>query len=285
MFSRKLFSKTFFVLLSATLLACSISSPALAQVPQPGDTQRGGFRSSGEITAIDADRFTLQTGAGSLITILVDENTRYRDTQWNTLAFTDLQVGNWVTGSARYNAQGELVARVVILLPENFDPGQRLGKKARGHVIGVNLPAGTFTIHTGREENLEFSVNENTVFRGQVEGLEDVQPGMIALVAGITQPDGKLLAVAVSARVELVRHVGKVDQVDLPAASFTLRTLRSGETTFDVDAETRFLSPDGSVTSLADLTPGMVLRVRSQQIAAGKLLAREVIVVSVASEG
>jgi hypothetical protein len=285
MFTTKFFSKTFVVVLAAMLMVALISSPAFAQAPQPGDRLSGGFRSRGEITSIEGDRLSIKTGAGSSVTILVDENTRYRDTQWNTLTFADLQVGDLITASAGYNAQGELLARLVILMPEGIDPGQRLGKKARGHVIGVNLSAGTFTIHTGREENLEFAVNENTVFRGQVQSLEDIQPGMIALVAGIVQPDGELLAVAVAARTELVRHAGKVVQVDLQASNFSLRTLGSREITIGVDEDTRFLSPDGSVTSLEDLQPGMALRVRSQPNGSGSLVAREVIVSGSTGEG
>ena len=52
----------------------------------------------------------------------------------------------------------------------------------------------------------------------------------------------------------------------------------------NVDEDTRFLSPDGSVTALADLPPGMVLRVRSQPDGGGNLLAKEGIVARFTSE-
>lgn len=288
MSTHKSFPISSLAIAAAALFALAISlvvpgSRALAQAPQPGEgassPQRGGMRVTGQITSIETDRFTIETGPGSPITILVSERTILRDTQWNQIALSDLNNGDWVGVTARLDPQGMPAARLVVLLPADYDPSQRLGRRARGHVIGVDPQAGSFSIHTLREENLDFVVNENTVFRGQIASLEDLQPGMISIVAAIGQPGGELLAVSVRARFELVRTMGKVTQVDLQNGTFTMHTWFNGDRLITVDDDTRFQSRDGSVSGLEDLQPGMFLLVGAQDLGDGQYLARAVNVI------
>lgn len=288
MSTHKSFPISSLAIAAAALFALAISlvvpgSRALAQAPQPGEgsssPQRGGMRVTGQITSIETDHFTIETGPGSPITILVSERTILRDTQWNQIALSDLNNGDWVGVTARLDPQGMPAARLVVLLPADYDPSQRLGRRARGHVIGVDPQAGSFSIHTLREENLDFVVNENTVFRGQIASLEDLQPGMISIVAAIGQPGEELLAVSVRARFELVRTMGKVTQVDLQNGTFTMHTWFNGDRLITVDDDTRFQSRDGSVSGLEDLQPGMFLLVGAQDLGDGQYLARAVNVI------
>jgi len=288
MSTHKSFPINILVIVAAALFALAFSlavpgSRVLAKAPQPGEgvssPQRGGMRVIGQVTSVEADRFTIETGPDSPITILVSEQTLLRDTIWNEIALADLNNGDWVGVTARLDSQGMPVSRLVVLLPEDYEPSQRPGRRARGHVIGVDPQEGTFSIHTLREENLQFIVNENTVYRGLFASLEDLQPGMISIVAAIEQPGGELLAVSVRARFELVRTVGKVTQLDIQNGTFTMHTWFSGDRLITVDNDTRFQSRDGSVDGLEDLQPGMFLLVGAQDLVDGQYLARVVNVI------
>lgn len=267
--------KTLTPLILALLASLLFSSVALAQAePRTPERVRGARRGVGRILSIGPDSITLEGRQGFERTFLVDENTRFRSTSGEALSQSDLQSGDWVAGITAPNSQGQQLARLVILLPADYDPSQRLGAHAAGKVTGVDVGAGSFSLHTLRGEDVTFVTNENTIFEGGVETLADFQEGMQAAVSAYRQEDGSLLALAVVARLPVVRNAGEVTAVDVSGGTFTLKTLRGETLIIMVDENTRFRSKDGGVQSLADLAAGMRLLVRSQTQEGGSHLAR-----------
>ena len=217
---------------------------------------RAGMRVYGQVTAIGDGQFTLLLSDGREVTVRVDEQTRFRQAGGGEATFGDLTVGRWVAGVGRPTDQeGVFLARVVVLLPEDFDPSQRLGARAAGRVVRVDAEGGTFVLDT-RQGEVTVAVNEATRFRG-IASLGDLQPGMFAAAAGEKQDDGTLLARVVGAREgkrQVQRFAGEVTAVDTGAGAFALRT-RSGETVnFSVTEKTRY---QGKIQGLGDLQPGM----------------------------
>lgn len=232
------------------------------------ESRRGGRSGLGQVTAIGDNQFTVQLNKqNTALTILVDDQTKFRYQDGDDAIFADLEVGMWVAGRVVRNDQGQALSRLVILLPEGFDPTQY--QLARGEVTAVG--ANSFTLNMSDGEALIFQVDGSTQYFGEVQSLADLQAGMQAGVAAKKLDDGTLLAVAVRVRAERIRHAGEVTVVG--GNSLTLKT-RQGETlTFGVDANTKFLSRDGSVNSLADVEVGMIAVVCAKQLEDGSYLA------------
>ena len=233
---------------------------------------RGGHRAAfGRITALGDHSFTLALARGTEITVQVTDETRFR-TPEGEASFADLQVGNPVAVVGRRDEQsGALVARVVVILPPDFVPGERFGARALGKVTAVDAEAGSFTLHTRRGEDLTVRVDEHTRFRG-VASLVELQPGMFAAVGGQSQEDGTLLArVVLVRRGRLARRfAGRVVAVDAEAGTFDLQTRRGDTLTFHVTDETRYR---GQVSGLSDLQPGMAAVVGARRDADGHWVA------------
>ena len=267
-------SKKLFVPFVLAILASLIfSSVALAQEAQPLQRPHGGRRGVGQVIDVGDNQFTVESREGVERVLLVDEKTRFHGVDGEERSFDDLETGQWVAGIVGYNDDHELVARLVIFLPDDFDPSQRLGRRAGGRITGVNVSESSFTLHTRSGEDLIFQVNENTHYRGAVEGLSDLQEGMVAAVGVLEQDDGTLLAVVMMARFPLVKHAGTVTSVDVSANTFGLNTRSGDDLTFSVDENTRFRSRDGSVQGLEDLQLDMVALVSAKKEANGSFKA------------
>lgn len=267
-------SKKLFVPFVLAILASLIfSSAALAQEAQPLQRPHGGRRGVGQVIDVGDSQFTVESSEGLERVLLVDEKTRFREVDGEERLFDDLETGQWVAGIVGYNDDHELVARLVIFLPDDFDLSQRLGRRAGGRITGVNVSESSFTLFTRSGEDLVFQVNENTHYRGAVEGLSDLQGGMVAAVGAIEQDDGTLLAVVLMARFPLVKHAGTVTSVDVSANTFGLNTRSGDDLTFSVDENTRFHSRDGSVQGLDDLQLDMVALVSAKKEANGSFKA------------
>ncbi|HSF83804.1 MAG TPA: DUF5666 domain-containing protein [Anaerolineales bacterium] len=189
----------------------------------------------------------------------MDENTRYLGIDVEGIEFEDLQIGDWVAGIVKPVPDVVPLARLIMLLPEDYDPSQRLGVRARGKVVGVDHAASTFSLETRAGSELTFVVNENTIFKGGVDNLADLHRGMLAAVAGVKQSDGSLLAHVVLARHPLLKLAGEAMSVDLESSSFLLDTRGGEELSIIVDENTRFRSREGEIEGLEDLQPSMVV--------------------------
>ena len=141
---------------------------------------------------------------------------------------------------------------------------------------GVNPSANTFLLTTLQGERLNFQVDENTIYMGQVSSLVDLQVGMSAVVRAQQLDDGSYLAVRLTARQKPqvdVKTIGRVN--GLEASSFTLRS-RDGQThTFQVTPQTRFRGP--GLNGLRDLKLGIPVAVAAQDAGNGQYRALLVI--------
>ncbi len=143
-------------------------------------------RAFGEIAALDpaAGTLSLTTFNGETLTFGTDEDTRYLG-QIDGLA--DLEIGDKIAVASRETEDGVLIATVIA-------HGQR-PRRAAGEVTAVGTDSFTLVTRNGEERTI--FVDENTRFRGrdgEIEGLDDLEPGMHAFAHGQIQEDGSLLA-------------------------------------------------------------------------------------------
>ena len=237
--------------------------PAATAAPEKGARPEGKAPRGGEIIALDSDTLTVQPFAedSAPLTLRVDENTRFRaaGNAAETPAFGDLQVGDKVGFIAPPAEDGDPVAKVIILLPDDFDPETFRRHITRGEIWSIDAANGTFTLQAkGSNEQAVFYVDENTRFRSRgntVQSLEDLAVHTQVVLRFRRQEDGTLLATdVVIPRLRLSRHRGTVAGVDNGTLTLTLDR-RDGQTlTFRVRAETRF---KGEAASLDEVQPGM----------------------------
>ncbi len=231
----------------------------------------------GQVTAITIDSFTLETARGGEFTYLIDDDTRFRSPEVEHPTFADLVVGGKVAVAARL-VDGDLLAKVVVLLPDDFNPGNRFGIRARGTIGDLDLEAGTFTLVKPSGEEMTFTVGDRTRFLGQSSSLEDLEPGWRVGVAASEQEDGSYLATVVVAVAKKTRRVEAAGTVtNISDDGFTLTTRQGEERSFLVDENTRFRSRGGTVQSLEDLQLDMVALVVAQPQEDGSYLALQVI--------
>lgn len=218
----------------------------------------------GQVIRLGESDFDLESPNGDVHTAQVTGETvfRIRSSEGDlgdTANFEDLTLGRWVGVNNRRNAEGEFSARLVVILPEDFDPADIQARPAVGEVTQVNNGQSTFEILTAAGKTLTFGVDENTRFAGIIASLTDLEKGLKVSVLAVEQEDGTLLAKLVGARnpenIQFEKIGGKISAIG--ADSLTITT-RDGESrTFPVTDETRFASRDGSYQSLDDLEVGL----------------------------
>jgi hypothetical protein len=153
-------------------------------------------------------------------------------------------------------------------------------------VNNVELEAGTFVIHTRRDRKVTIQVDGDTVFNsrgGVVQGLVDLQNGMVAVATGYHQGDGIILAkrVLAGSKEDLpdfeIKAGGKIVVVGLDF--FTLQPRDGEEITFYVDTDTRFRGRGIRVRGISDLNVGMITLVGGVTGSDGEAIARSVLVI------
>jgi ribosomal protein S8E len=232
-------------------------------------------RFRGTVTAVDAaaGKFRLETPDGEELTFFVSERTRYRG---QVEGLDDLQVGWKAVVGAAEDEDGVLQAVLVAAGdPEDLPDMIRF----RGTVTAVDAAAGKFRLETPDGEELTFFVRERTRYRGQVEGLDDLQVGWKAVVGAAEDEDGALQAVLVAAGdpedlPDMIRFRGTVTAVDAAAGKFRLETPDGEELTFFVRERTRY---KGELNSLAELQIGWQAGVGGFEGEEGQLQALVVI--------
>ncbi len=227
----------------------------------------------GEVTSVNPQEgtFSIETDDGRSVRFLVDDKTRYQG-QLSSLA--EMQVG-WQAGvAAKETENGQLLAVLVIagIRPEQI--------RAQGIIVGVDPAAGKFRLETPEGSVMTFFVDENTTYRGQVEGIRDLEEGMRAGVVATEDGDGKLIARLVAAgspadeRPELIRAQGIIKTVNPGAGKFQLEKPDGTVLTVFVDGKTTYR---GQVNSFADLEKGMRAGFGGYIDQDGKIIARVVV--------
>ena len=257
----------------ALMAGLAASSTALAQSGGPLGRLLKARPVLGQVTAIGKSDFTVEKKDGTELTFKVDERTRYRSKEKTELAFSDLKTGQWVAVVVGGGQRASGSARLVVSLPEDFDPTQFEG--ARGKVIDVNPAASQFTIENREGQKTVVTTNSETVFRGEVTGLADLEEGMLAGVINKEAAGDGMQARVVRAGDPTSRYIGEITKVNPSAGTFTLKTRRTGEEmTFTVDENTRFRGREAQ--SLADLKAGMMALVGAKDLGSGAYQAQVV---------
>ncbi len=212
----------------------------------------------GKIIDIGDREFTIDTRRGEL-NLLVTEDTVFKNREGDDLSFSDLEVGGYVTGRFAKNDEGQLIAKVVILLPDEFDPNEIDIVRLHGKVEKINLGQNNFDLLTRAGDLLTIQVNDRTKFMGSVGSLKDLEKGMQLTVAATRGEDGNILAKVViggrhDGRPKVRKALGEVTSISGSELSILNR---EGKTlSFEINAETKFVSRDGSITQASDIEVG-----------------------------
>lgn len=148
-----------------------------------------------------------------------------------------------------------------------------------GEIVAVNPAQATFTLANREGEETVFQTGERTRYRGEgIESLDDLEPGLVALVLWVENDAGQPFALAVAAkqlkdRSELKRYAGEITGVVPGQGTFTLATRDGQELEFSTSERTRFRSRDGSVEDIHDLKKGMHALVGAIAQSDGTLMA------------
>jgi hypothetical protein len=192
-----------------------------------------------------------------MVTLLVDENTKFRTQDGGEATFGDMITGRWVIVAAARGDQDEILAKVVVYLPNDFDPEKLSG--AAGRIIEVDKTKNTFTLNNREGVEKVITVDVDTSFKGRVESLTELREGMLARVGAELLEDETLLANIVQAGFPTVKISGKITSVEPSEDTFTLKTRRGDrELTLIIDEKTRFRSKDDIVESMDDLQADMI---------------------------
>lgn len=224
------------------------------------------IRVFGEITNIipGQNTFTLKKRNGAEVTFLVNDRTRYRSRDGSVEDIHDLKKGMIALVVAVEQGDGILLARMVAAGTKDDLPDNRF--KVQGEIAGVDEAGSNFTLQTKEGRTLLLMVTDRTRFAsrdGSVQGLEDLEVGMLAIVVGLKGEDGSLVALGVGVRTKLdpanrFSFTGEITQVDMSNGTFGLTPKNGQEVTIQVTERTRFKSRDGSIQGLEDLRVGMV---------------------------
>lgn len=111
-----------------------------------------GERAMGVIDSVGVNQFQLKKVDGSLLTVMVDDNTRYREDR-QQIQLEDLKPGDHVLVIGETNTDKQFEARMVRRLTENDMArfGRNMGDRAFGEIVSI--------------ENNEIKVNNR--FRGE----------------------------------------------------------------------------------------------------------------------
>jgi hypothetical protein len=250
-----MFKKTIILLSLAVICVMLFSSVAIAAEPA---SQLDARLIYGEIAAVDAGTLTLQNGNGENVTFLLDDDTRYRAANLEAPGFDDLQIGVKVAVFGSAMGDGERIARLVVLLPDNFDPSQWAAVRTRGEITEIGVD--NFTVQSQADEPTTFYVDDTTRFFGQISDSSDLQTGWMVAVGGVESEAGVLLArLVIAADLENTKtYVGTISEVMPAAGTFIFVTRGDQQLNIVVDENTKFASRDGKIQSLADLTPDML---------------------------
>ncbi|MFM8319521.1 MAG: DUF5666 domain-containing protein [Chloroflexota bacterium] len=239
----------------------------------------------GQVAQLSGDTLTLTLRSGETRAFTLADQTRIVDVDRQPLERTDLQEDAWVAvvvrrasgaggqglggrlrswlagRQGRDDSAGPLPARLVVVLPEDFDPQDF--SAVRGEVTGVDAAGRRLTLEDQDGQSVTVVLDEQTRFVGQARTAQEIKTGMQALAAVEKQADGSLLARRLRAgdpgeRPQAGRRIaGRVTAVG--ADELTLQTRDGEQLTIQVSAETRFRSPGNRVAGLADLQPGMLV--------------------------
>lgn len=232
------------------------------------DTLRHRIRVVGEIIWVDlrSSAFGLHARSGEEHRFEVDRSTHFRSPDGSVKGFSDLEAGMRALVIGFRGEEG-LIARMMVAVKKEPRP-ERI--RVIGEITGAVKASGSFSLMKQNGDILTIQTNERTRFRsrdGSIQGIEDLEIGMVALVIGLEREDGSLVALTVAAahKEDLPDNLrwfrGEITDVTLGRGTFTLQAHEGASVAFLTSDRTRFRSRDGSVTDIDDLKRGMVASV------------------------
>ncbi len=244
------------------------------------ETSQGKLRRIGEITGVDleATSFTLHTLSGEDLRFIVTERTRFRSRNGAIEGIEDLSIGMKAFVSAVQDTDGDLIALLVAAGEANELPELR---RSSGTIVYVNLEENSFLLAMKNGKVQKFDVGPRTRYKsrdGSVNGLSDIDPGMLAVVVALDREDQTPLALWVGVteaanRRERFTVIGEITNVVPGQGTFELEA-RSGKIFhFSITEETKFRSRDGSIEDIHDLKKGMHALVVGFRNREGSLIA------------
>ncbi len=195
MSKKLLFAGVIALILVASVAGAALAVPTGENLPDalnapggPGRGPRGGHL-RGEITAISAEEFTLETEAGEEHTFMVDDETRYFG---DLEGFDDLEVGLSVAVAAMRNGEDTPLAKAV-------GAGEILdATRAGGEITAIGGNSIAIETRDGEELTLEVTADTEFVSRDDtVSSLDDLEVGDHVMVA-YEEDDSDLVALVIA---------------------------------------------------------------------------------------
>lgn len=252
----------------AVMLVLIFSLACVGAAYAEEDRPQHRIRVHGEIMWVDlhSSAFGLHARSGEEYRFGVDRTTQFRSPDGSVKELSDLEAG---MGALVIGVRGEegLIARVVIAIKVEPQPEH---VRVTGEITGIAAASASFSLEKQNGDIMTIHTTERTRFRsrdGSIQGIEDLEIGMVALVIGLEQEDGSLEALMVAAANKedipdnLKRFKGEITDIDPDRGTFTLQTIESTTVLFQTGDRTRFVSRDGSVTGIDDLKVGMTAQV------------------------
>jgi hypothetical protein len=154
--NKKLFSFVF----GSLIISLAIPSVVLAAQSQQNEDIQNGWRAYGELLALSEMGFRIKTLGGFEIEYLVDEMTQYISKDRTSRSLDNLKIGSKVIVFASRKLDGDFIAKRVIILPDDFRPGNWMSVRAKGDVSEVDIEQNTLTIVNSRWSAAKTFVNQ-----------------------------------------------------------------------------------------------------------------------------
>jgi hypothetical protein len=212
----------------------AVTGTAWSQEPVERETLRG------KVVAIEGNALLVNTASGEERRVIFGEETRLFFPGVPEPSIEDIEVGHYVGAWGERNEDGDLLARVVVVVPAAL---ARRGYAVQGHVAGIDGRA--LTVETPRGERMVITEEETRFIMPGVEEptMEDVQVGDPLLALGRPDEEGNLVArvVAVVTPGQVRRHTirGVItalegDTIGLLTGRGDVRVLTDDETVFRI---------------------------------------------------
>jgi len=213
----------------------SVTGTAWAQEPMGREALRG------QVVAIDGNVLLVNTASGEERRVIVGEETRLFFPGVREPSLEDIEVGHYVGAWGEVDEDGDLLARVVVVVPAAL---ARRGYVVQGQVAAID--GRVLTVETPRGERMVITGEETRFIIPGVEQptIEDVQVGDPLLALGRPDGEGNLVArvVAVVTPGQVRRHTVRGVITALEGETIGLLTGR-GDVRVLTDDETVFRIP------------------------------------------
>lgn len=176
---------------------------ALLVAARNPDDRPDRFRMAGEITGVDPGQqtLTIKPREGEEVTFQTNDRTQFKSREGSINGLEDLKQGMFAAMVAIKQEEGLPLALLVAAgHPEDRPDRPQVDVRAAGQI--VDIANASFTIQQRDGGRMTFGVGDNTKFKsrdGSIQGLDDLEVGMVAAVGAIKNEDGSLSAAWVAA--------------------------------------------------------------------------------------